>query len=77
MTGNKDIKIGMTIDPETSDISSYQFINDGSEVTIVDTPGFDDNRPHMSDSKLLENTTKFLLNRYVPRPRKPIVLFIS
>ncbi|EDR07701.1 uncharacterized protein LACBIDRAFT_327630 [Laccaria bicolor S238N-H82] len=35
----------------------------GANVTIVDTPGFDDNRPHMSDSKLLEDTTKFLLKR--------------
>jgi translation elongation factor EF-1alpha len=58
----------MTIDPETSDISTYQFINDESEVAIVDTPGFDDNRPHMSDSKLLEDITKFLLKRYAPRP---------
>lgn len=63
LTGDKDIKIGMSMNPETRDISTYQVINDGSEVTIVDTPSFDDCRPHMSDSKLLEDTTKFLLKR--------------
>jgi len=76
LTGNKDIKIGKTTDPEISDISTYQFINDGSEVTIVDTPSFYDGRPHISDSKLLEDTTKFFLKRYAPRSREPIVSFI-
>ena len=65
MTGNKDIKIGKSIEPETSDISTYDFAeNDELEVSLVDTPGFDDNRAHMSDSKLLQDLIEFLLKRY-------------
>ena len=68
MTGNKDIKIGKSIEPETSDISTYDFAeNDDLEVSLVDTPGFDDNRAHMSDSKLLQDLIEFLLKRYVLR----------
>jgi predicted GTPase len=65
LTGNKDIKIGESIDPETSDISTYGFSQGGFNVVLVDTPGFDDNRPDMTDSKLLKNVTDFLVSKYV------------
>ncbi|EDR07868.1 uncharacterized protein LACBIDRAFT_294476 [Laccaria bicolor S238N-H82] len=64
LTGNKDVKIGKSIEPETSDISTFDYAqNDGLEVSLVDTPGFDDNRAHMSDSKLLQDLIEFLLKR--------------
>jgi len=69
LTGNKDIRIGGSINPETMDISTYKFVHgDGQEVALVDTPGFDDNRPHMTDSKLLEEIADFL-TRYAHRSR--------
>jgi len=64
LTRQADVKIGEGIDPETSDISTYQFSQDGFDVALVDTPGFDDNRPHMSDSKLLGDMAQFLLKGY-------------
>jgi len=66
LTGNEDIKVGENIDPETSDISTYRFSQGGIDVLLVDTPGFDDNRPHMTDSNLLKNVTQFLVDRYAP-----------
>jgi hypothetical protein len=65
LTGNKDIKIGQSINPETKVIATYPFSRgDGIEVSLVDTPGFDDNRPNMSDSRLLGEIADFLLKRY-------------
>jgi hypothetical protein len=61
LTGIKDIEIGQSIDPETKVIATYPFSQgDGLEARLVDTPGFDDNRPNMSSSRLLEEITDFL-----------------
>ena len=64
LTGNRDIKIGGGIDPETSEIQTFSFHHNHQYVVMVDTPGFDDNRPNMSDSKLLGDITNFLIKRY-------------
>lgn len=60
LTGKKDIKVGGGINPETSKIGSFSFYHKHQRVIMVDTPGFDDNRPKMSDSKLLGYITEFL-----------------
>ncbi|KIJ29022.1 hypothetical protein M422DRAFT_61876 [Sphaerobolus stellatus SS14] len=75
LTGNENITIGSTIDPETSDISSYQSSQDGFDVALVDTPGFDDNRPDMTDSKLLKDVTDFLMKWYDTKTVNGLIYF--
>jgi len=37
----------------------------GRKVTIVDTPGFDDSRPNLSNTDILKKITDFLLEECV------------
>ncbi|KIJ29021.1 hypothetical protein M422DRAFT_80499, partial [Sphaerobolus stellatus SS14] len=76
LTGNKDIKVGQSINPETMDIATYQFLQgDGLEVTLVDTPGFDDTRPQKSDSRLLGEIIDFLLERQTKKSMNGLIYF--
>ena len=64
LTGDTSIAIGNSLESETSDIQVVRYIdpNSGRNVTIVDTPGFDDSRDSITDTEVLKRTTKFLLD---------------
>ena len=69
--------IGNSLDSETSDVQVLHFRDhdSGRNVTIVDTPGFDDSRgsddsldddsPKFSDTDVLKRITDFLLQECV------------
>ncbi|EDR07885.1 uncharacterized protein LACBIDRAFT_298188 [Laccaria bicolor S238N-H82] len=75
LTENRDIKIGGGIDPETSEIQSFSFYHKHQYVVMVDTPGFDDNRPNMSDSRLLEDITNFLIKKHKGKTLHGLIYF--
>ncbi|KAJ7443402.1 P-loop containing nucleoside triphosphate hydrolase protein [Mycena galericulata] len=66
LTGNPDVKIGSNLDSETSEVNSFSFADraSGRKVTIVDTPGFDDSRPEMTDTDVLKQIADFLCQEY-------------
>ncbi|CAA7267406.1 unnamed protein product [Cyclocybe aegerita] len=66
LTGNTDVKVGDSLESETSDIQVIRFCDgpSGRNVTIVDTPGFDDSRAGVSDTDILRTITEFLLKEY-------------
>lgn len=67
LTGNTGVKIGDTLESETSRIKVVRFLDrlSGRKVTIVDTPGFDDSRAGVSDTDTLRTITNFLLDEWV------------
>ncbi|PPQ76190.1 hypothetical protein CVT26_009364, partial [Gymnopilus dilepis] len=63
ITGDTSIKIGQSLESETSDVRVYRFRDQtrGRNVVIVDTPGFDDSRSGVTDTEILKKITNFLL----------------
>ncbi|KAJ7511404.1 lipoxygenase [Mycena galericulata] len=64
ITGASGIKIGHSLESETSEIRSVRFVDRGRKVIIVDTPGFDDSRPDITDTDVLKQIADFLLKEY-------------
>ncbi|KAJ3508731.1 hypothetical protein NLJ89_g5594 [Agrocybe chaxingu] len=66
LTGNTDVKVGDSLESETSDIQIIRFCDgpSGRNITIVDTPGFDDSRAGVTDTDILRTITDFLLKEY-------------
>ena len=64
LTGDSSVAVGNSLESETSDIQVVRYIdpNSGRNVTIVDTPGFDDSRESITDTEVLKRVTKFLLD---------------
>lgn len=57
-SGRKDLVIGYGVDPCTQEPEAIEFKLDGRKVTLVDTPGFDDDA--RSDVEILEDIGKWL-----------------
>lgn len=61
--------MGHDLAPETSAIKTYSYYatvgNTVRNVTLVDTPGFDDNREDMTDVDILNHMADFLQNKCV------------
>lgn len=65
ITGDQNIKIGHSVESETSEIkTANHFEPDGRCITIVDTPGFDDSREGVTDTMILKKIASFLEARY-------------
>ncbi|KAK2466553.1 hypothetical protein APHAL10511_001415 [Amanita phalloides] len=66
LSGDTSVHVGDSLDSETSDIqlASFRDPESGRNVTIVDTPGFDDSRSGISDTKVLKKIAAFLLETY-------------
>ncbi|KIM43891.1 hypothetical protein M413DRAFT_370843 [Hebeloma cylindrosporum] len=66
LTGDKGVKVGDTLESETSEVKVVRFLDplSGRKITIVDTPGFDDSRADVSDTDTLRIITNFLLDEY-------------
>ncbi|KAF8627094.1 hypothetical protein AX15_004545 [Amanita polypyramis BW_CC] len=66
LTDNADVHVGDGLDSETENIQIVPFLDatSGRNVVIVDTPGFDDSRPNISDTDILKKITDFLLTEY-------------
>ncbi|KAF5344097.1 hypothetical protein D9758_008875 [Tetrapyrgos nigripes] len=66
LTGDNTVKIGNTLNSETSEIQLIRFIDPASrrKVVIVDTPGFDDSRSGVTNTNVLTTITEFLLEEY-------------
>ena len=64
LTGDSSVAVGNSLESETSDIQVVRYIDpkSGRNVTIVDTPGFDDSRENITDTEVLKRVTKFLLD---------------
>lgn len=67
---------GHSFEPDTSDIQVIRFSDpvSGRNVTILDTPGFGDSRESITETEILKEITKFLLNVYVDLK---LLLFVS
>ena len=67
LTGDANVKIGNRLSSQTSDIQVVHFFDKSNSrnVTIVDTPGFDDSRPDITDTDILKMIAQFLLNEWV------------
>jgi predicted GTPase len=67
LTRDDTIAIGNGLESETSDIQVIRFSDpaSGRNVTIVDTPGFDDSRDGITDTEILKRIARFLLDVYV------------
>ncbi|KAJ3571774.1 hypothetical protein NP233_g3529 [Leucocoprinus birnbaumii] len=66
LTGDDSVAVGNSLDSETSDIQVIHYADRlvGRNITIVDTPGFDDSRDSITDTEILKRITKFLLDMY-------------
>lgn len=72
MTGNTNIKIGYSVQSETTEIGyAHYFEADGRCVTLVDTPSFDNSHGGMTDDAILKEIAAFLDS--VQRNRKVVL----
>ena len=64
LSGDTSIVIGDNLESETSDIQVIPFVDraTGRNVTIVDTPGFDDSRKGVTDTDILKKIANFLVD---------------
>jgi hypothetical protein len=64
LSGDTSIVIGDNLESETSDIQVICFVDRGTgrNVTIVDTPGFDDSRNGVTDTDILKKIASFLVD---------------
>ena len=67
LTGDTAIAVSSGIESETNDIQVFRFLDhtSGHNVTLVDTPGFDDSREGVTDTDILKKMADFLLNECV------------
>ncbi|KAF8873367.1 hypothetical protein CPB84DRAFT_1690820, partial [Gymnopilus junonius] len=79
LSGNDTVKIGDDLESETSEIQIINFVDASSEcnVTIVDTPGFDDSRSGVTDTDILKKITDFLLNQYDAQKKLNGLIFVQ
>ncbi|KAL4077614.1 hypothetical protein J3A83DRAFT_1632104 [Scleroderma citrinum] len=60
-----EVKVGHSLQSETSEIQPFSWTTkDGTKVKLVDTPGFDDSRAGMTDTKVLKMISNFLVDEY-------------
>ena len=60
LTNDDNIRIGHDLESQTFDITTSRYEQDGISVTLVDTPGFDDSREGITDTKILGKIADFL-----------------
>ncbi|CAA7267408.1 unnamed protein product [Cyclocybe aegerita] len=76
LTGNNSVRIGTSLESETSNVQIIRFCDasSGRNATIVDTPGFDDSRAGVTDTDILRTITDFLLRiRREPKAEWPCI----
>ncbi|KAK4163297.1 P-loop containing nucleoside triphosphate hydrolase protein [Cladorrhinum sp. PSN259] len=61
-TGRSDLVIGHGIDSCTQDVNPITFSIGKEQITIIDTPGFDDSE--RTDSEILEQVAQFMTDTY-------------
>ena len=68
LTNDDSIVIGHDAESETFEVntSCYYDKNAGLSVTLVDTPGFHDSRNGVTDTDILEEIARFLLEGRAP-----------
>ncbi|KAK4200749.1 P-loop containing nucleoside triphosphate hydrolase protein [Triangularia verruculosa] len=64
VTGNTDLEIDDGVDSVTQDAVSVSCTIDGRQVTLIDTPGFDDPGKGRSDVDILRLVSKHLMDRH-------------
>ncbi|KAK2466550.1 hypothetical protein APHAL10511_001412 [Amanita phalloides] len=64
LSGDAHVKIGDSLQSETMEVILVPFLDRGRNVTIVDTPGFDDSRKDVTDTDVLKKIADFLLTEY-------------
>ncbi|KAL0065530.1 hypothetical protein AAF712_007441 [Marasmius tenuissimus] len=79
LTDNDSVKIGHTMDSETSDVRPIRFKDNtrGVNITIVDTPGFDDSRESLTDTDILKKIAEFLLNEYDNKRKLNALIYLQ
>ena len=67
ISGDTSVHVGHGLQSVTSEIQVVRFVEpkSGRNVVIVDTPGFDDSRAGVTDTDILKEITKFLLEQCV------------
>ncbi|OBZ65150.1 hypothetical protein A0H81_14861 [Grifola frondosa] len=64
LTGDENVRVGNSLESETSELVPSRVEIDGRWVTFIDTPGFDDSRDGVSDGDILKKIALFLKNEY-------------
>ncbi|KAF5367597.1 hypothetical protein D9757_010648 [Collybiopsis confluens] len=66
LTGDSSVKVSDSLESETRAVKVVRFTDrtSGRNITIVDTPGFDDSRTDITDTVVLKEITSFLLDEY-------------
>ncbi|KAK3984005.1 P-loop containing nucleoside triphosphate hydrolase protein [Cladorrhinum sp. PSN332] len=64
VTGNTDLIINDGVDSVTQDAVSVSCTIDGRQVTLIDTPGFDDSDPERKEVDILKIVSKHLMERH-------------
>ncbi len=63
LTGDTSAAIGSSLESETAEVFPICFTDrvTGRNVTVVDTPGFDDSRQGVTDTDILTEIAKYML----------------
>ena len=78
ISGDASVHVGDSLESETSEIQVVRFVEpkSGRKIVIVDTPGFDDSRAGVTDTDILKEITKFLLQQCVISATSPFVFVL-
>ncbi|KAH8730362.1 P-loop containing nucleoside triphosphate hydrolase protein [Phaeosphaeriaceae sp. PMI808] len=73
-SGNLDIQIGHDLESCTSEITGYSFHYNGYNISLVDTPGFNDT--HKSETEVLQDIAKWLRETYEGDTRLSGIIYL-
>ncbi|KAF7353274.1 hypothetical protein MSAN_01515300 [Mycena sanguinolenta] len=78
LTGNPDVKIATSLESETSEIQGFSFVDrtSGCKGKIIDTPGFDDSCPEMTDTDILKQIANYLCEEYDGRRKLDGLIYV-
>ncbi|KAK1225068.1 hypothetical protein PQX77_012000 [Marasmius sp. AFHP31] len=79
VTGDDTVRIGHTMESETTEVKGHQFFykDSGRNVILFDTPGFDDSRTDaLSDTEVLKRISKFLEAEYKAQRKLNGIIYI-
>ncbi|KAF8699742.1 hypothetical protein AX14_000905 [Amanita brunnescens Koide BX004] len=67
LSGDTSVGVGDSLESETVDVQLVRFLDPISRrnIVLVDTPGFDDSRPEITDTEVLKRIGSFLVEEWV------------
>ncbi|KAH9214365.1 P-loop containing nucleoside triphosphate hydrolase protein [Leptodontidium sp. 2 PMI_412] len=74
VSGRNDVVVGDSLCSETSEVRAYEFLHNGKQYILVDTPGFDDTT--RSDSQITEKILTWLKTSMIEGTRLNGVIYL-